>query len=76
MNLITLLRDHPDLAMLLDDARQHLVKCGDCPHHFPPDQLYHGGDRLLCATCFDWRQEVAWKDWLDRQVKENLEGRA
>lgn len=73
MNLVSLLRNHPDLAMLLEDAREHLVKCGDCPHHFPPDQLYHGGDALLCATCFDWRQEVAWAEGQDRMAKESRE---
>ena len=72
MNLTALYRNHPELAEILDD-RPRLLKCGDCPHHFPPDQLYHGGDALLCATCFDRRQEVAWAEWRDRLAKESRE---
>ena len=42
MNITTFLRDDAELAELIGVAREHLVKCGDCPHHFPPDQLYPG----------------------------------
>lgn len=76
MNLTSLLRNHPDLAEMIGGPREHLVKCADCPHHFPPDQLYRGGEAPLCATCFDWRQEVAWAGWLDRLAKESREGTA
>ena len=73
MNLTALLRNHPDLALFLDDAREYLVQCGDCPHHFPPDQLSHGGDRLLCSPCFDRRQEFAVAEWHERRAEESRE---
>jgi len=74
VNLVSLLRDHPDLAEVILGPRVHLVKCADCPHHFPPDQLYAGTDALLCATCFDRRQDMAWLELYDRLAKEGREG--
>jgi len=74
MNLVSLYRDHPDLADVIAGPRVHLVKCVGCPHHFPPDQLYPGGDGRLCATCFDRRQDVAWEEWHERLAKEGREG--
>ena len=74
MNLLPLYRDHPDLAEVIAGPPVHLVKCADCPHHFPPDQLYPGRDGRLCATCFDRRQDMLWADWSDRLAKEEREG--
>ena len=76
MNLLPLYRDHPDLAEVIAGPPVHLVKCADCPHHFPPDQLYTGGGGLLCAICFDRRQDMAWQDWYERLAKEGREGAA
>ena len=74
MNLLPIYRDHPDLADVIAGPQVHLVKCAECPHHFPPDQLYPGADALLCATCFDRRQDMLWADWSDRLAKEEREG--
>jgi len=74
MNLAGLYRNHPELAEVILGPPVHLVKCADCPHHFPPDQLYVGGDALLCATCFDRRQDIAWLELYDRLAKEGREG--
>ena len=74
MNLLPLYRNHPQFAEVVLGPPVHLVKCADCPHHFPPDQLYAGTDALLCATCFDRRQDMAWLELYDQLAKEGREG--
>jgi len=71
MNLLPIYLNHPEFAEIALGPRVHLVKCADCPHRFPPDQLYAGEDELLCATCFDRRNDMAWQDWHERLAKES-----
>lgn len=78
MNLATLYRDHPDLAMLVEDARAHLVSCHDCGHHYLSREMHHlildVGCIYVCDTCFERRQDVVWAEWQDRLAKEGREG--
>jgi len=74
MNLVSLYRDHPDLALLLDADHPHLVACRDCGLRFPPAEMIHHDSKRLCFACFDRRQDAAWEDWLDRLAKEGREG--
>jgi len=74
MNLLPIYRDHPDLAEMIAGPSVYMIQCADCPHHFPPDQLYPGTDGLLCATCCDRRQDMAWAEWYERLAKEGREG--
>ena len=71
MNLATLYRNHPDLALLIDDDPPHLVACHDCGLHYPPrEMLGIGYGRRVCVPCFERREDTEWGEWLDRLAKE------
>lgn len=78
MNLVTLYRDHPDLAEMIGDPRAHLASCHDCDQRFPPDKLraLDGEHRDICGDCMERRIEVAWAEWRDQLAKESREGTA
>ena len=73
MNLVSLYRDHPELALLLDADHPHLVACRDCGLHYPPGEMKFYATERICDDCFDRRQDIAWQDWFERLAKEGRE---